>query len=107
MKAASPKFSFPRAELEAFCQRWRVTEISVFGSAVREDFRDESDIDLLVDFEPEARHTIFDGVAMEDELRELFNRDVDLVEKRAILASDNYLRRDHILGTAQVIYGDR
>lgn len=78
--------------------------MSVFGSVLRDDFRDDSDVDLLVDFEEEARHTIFDLIEMEEQLKNLFGRDIDLVEKRAIVRSDNYLRRRQILGTAQVIY---
>jgi uncharacterized protein len=90
--------------LETFCRRWQIVELSVFGSVLRDDFRSDSDIDVLVDFEPGARHTIFDVVRMEDELTALVGRKIDLIEKRAIEASDNRLRKQAILGTARVFY---
>lgn len=91
-------------QLAEFCRRWKISELSVFGSVLRDDFRPDSDIDVLVDFEPGARHTIFDVVRMEDELTELVGRQVDLIEKRAIEASDNHLRKHEILVSARVFY---
>jgi predicted nucleotidyltransferase len=90
--------------LEAFCQRWNVVELSLFGSAVRDDFRSDSDIDLLVTFAPDAHWTLFDLVDMEDELKSIFGRDVDLVERHAIELSENYIRRKDILSNLTVLY---
>lgn len=88
-----------------FCQRWKITEFALFGSVLRDDFRpDDSDIDVLVSFDQTAHWTLFDLVEMEDELKEIFSRKVDLVERRAIERSRNYLRRKAILETAKVIY---
>ena len=88
----------------AFCARWGVTELALFGSAVRDDFGPESDVDLLVSFDPGARRTLFDIVRMEDELRAMFGRNVDLVTRAAIEGSRNPIRRNAILESAQVLY---
>lgn len=87
--------------IDAFCRRWQIRELSLFGSALREDFRADSDVDFLVVFEPEARWDLWDLTAIEDELQRLFGRRVDLVEKRAL---KNPFRRFDILTTRQVVY---
>ena len=91
-------------QIGAFCARWGVTELALFGSAVRDDFGPESDVDLLVSFEPSTRRTLFDIVRMEDELRAMFRRNVDLVTRAAIEGSRNHIRRKAILESAQVLY---
>jgi len=88
-------------ELADFCRKWRVTELSLFGSALRDDFRPDSDIDLLIAFEDEAPWSGFDLTVMADELRSRLGRDVDLVERDAIR---NPFRRREILTTRQVLY---
>jgi hypothetical protein len=95
----------PAERLAALCRKWKITELSLFGSVLRGDFRPDSDIDVLVTFSPEARPTLFDLVQMENELKEIFGREVDLVEKRLIEQSANYIRRKHILDSAEVVYG--
>ena len=92
-------------KLAAFCRRWQVKEVALFGSVLRDDFGPDSDVDVLVQFEEEARHTLFDLDDMELELQEIFRREVDLVSRRGIEGSSNYLRRNSILASAQVIYG--
>lgn len=94
----------PRDEVAAFCKRWQVVELALFGSALREDFGPGSDIDLLAQFDPEARHTLLDLAEMQDELSKAFGRRVDLIERSAVEASRNYLRRKAILGSAETIY---
>ena len=94
-----------REEVAAFCERWQVTQLAIFGSALREDFGPESDIDLLVSFEDSARHTLFDMVRMEEELESIFGREVDLVSRRGIERSPNYLRRKAILESTELLYG--
>jgi predicted nucleotidyltransferase len=76
----------------------------LFGSALRDDFRPESDIDVLVTFAPETSYGLFDLVDMEDELEGIFGRAVDLVEKKSVEQSENYIRRKHILDSLEVIY---
>ncbi|MEO0488639.1 MAG: nucleotidyltransferase family protein [Cyanobacteria bacterium P01_A01_bin.123] len=92
--------------IQYFCQKWQITELSLFGSVLRDDFRPDSDIDVLVTFTPDAPWTLLDLVNMEYELTDLTGRDIDLLERQAIESSDNWLRRDEILDTAQVIYSD-
>jgi hypothetical protein len=98
------KISFSRKKIAEFCRRWNVVEFSLFGSVLRDDFRPDSDIDVLVRFAPDARISLFDLVDMQDELKDVFGRDVDLVEKEAIQQSENYIRRKSILENAEVIY---
>jgi predicted nucleotidyltransferase len=94
----------PRERLAEFCRRWQITELALFGSVLRDDFRSDSDVDVLVRFSPEARHTLLDMVRMEEELKVIFGREVDLVSRRGIESSRNYLRRKAILSSAEVIY---
>jgi uncharacterized protein len=92
------------ARIQGFCSRWKVTELAMFGSVLRDDFRPDSDVDVLVTFAEDARWTLFDLAAMQEELERIFGREVDLVTRRGLEASENYLRRKHILASAQVIY---
>ena len=92
------------AVIEAFCHRWKIIEMAVFGSALRNDFDPDSDIDLLVSFAPDAQWSLLDLIRMERELAELLGRRVDLVSRRGIEASANWIRRREILSTAETIY---
>ncbi|MBW2042853.1 MAG: nucleotidyltransferase family protein [Deltaproteobacteria bacterium] len=94
----------PREAIAEFCKRWRIVEFSLFGSVLRDDFCPDSDIDVLIEFEKGDTHTLFDLVQMEDELQSIFRRKVDLLTKRAVETSRNYLRRKKILDTAEVTY---
>jgi hypothetical protein len=99
-----PHIDIPRKKIVEFCHKWKVREFSVFGSVLREDFRPDSDIDVMVDFEPDAKHTLFDIVSMTDELKEIFGRKVDLMTRRAVEQSRNYIRRQAILSSMEVVY---
>lgn len=101
------RVTIPRKKLADFCNRWKVTELAFFGSVLRNDFRPDSDIDLLVSFSPRAKISLFDLVRMQSELKEIFGRKVDLVERRAIENSENYIRRKSILSNTKVIYAAR
>jgi predicted nucleotidyltransferase len=87
-----------------FCRRWKITEFSLFGSVLRDDFRPDSDVDVLVTFAPEAHWSLFDLVKMEDDLATILGREVDLVERQAVERSENYLRRRHILQSVEPVY---
>lgn len=91
-------------QIAAICQRWKITELALFGSILRNDFRPDSDIDLLVTFAPTAHWGLLAHVRMERELSQMLDRPVDLIEKAAIQESPNWLRRNEILQTAQIIY---
>ena len=99
------RIDVPTEKIAAFCRRWQITELALFGSVLRDDFGPDSDVDVLVGFGEGARRTLFDLADMELELKEIFGRKVDLVSRRGIEASRNYLRRNSILKSAQVIYG--
>ena len=91
-------------EISDFCQRWRITEVALFGSVLREDFDAESDLDILVAFAPDADWSLLDHVQMEQELEALLGRKVDLLSRRSVERSRNWLRRREILDTAEVLY---
>ncbi|HEX73258.1 MAG TPA: DNA polymerase subunit beta [Candidatus Hydrogenedentes bacterium] len=95
------KIQLDRDALAAFCRKWRIRELSLFGSALREDFGPDSDLDFLVSFEPEARVDIDALLAMKEELETRFGRPVDVVEKEALR---NPWRRYEILRTREVLY---
>jgi predicted nucleotidyltransferase len=94
----------PMEKVADFCRRWQITELALFGSVLREDFRPESDVDVLARFDPKARHTLFDMVRMQEDLQRILGRQVDLVSRRGIEASRNYLRKNAILKSAEVVY---
>ena len=93
-----------KARLAEFCRRWKVAELAQFGSSLRDDFGPASDVDFLVSFAPDADWTLFDHFRMEQELAEMLGRDVDLVSRRGIEGSRNWIRRREILRTARTIY---
>jgi len=94
----------PEDKIEAFCRKWKIREFSIFGSALRDDFGPESDMDCLVAFAPEANWGLLDVIGAEQELSELLGRPVDMVEKQVVEESGNWIRRRSILGTARTIY---
>lgn len=93
-----------RERLASFCARWRILELDLFGSALRDDFGPESDVDLLAVYAPDARITLFDEALMEEELETLFGRPVDLLSRRAVEESPNWIRRQAILESAEPLY---
>lgn len=99
------KVSIPAERIDDFCRRYHIREMSLFGSILRDDFRPDSDVDVLAEFEPGARWSLFDLVVMENELETLFGREVDLVEREAVEHSENYIRRKNILKNLEVVYG--
>jgi hypothetical protein len=94
----------PQDKLADFCRHWRITELALFGSVLRGDFRPNSDIDVLVTFALEANWSPFDLVDMQDELQVILGRPVDLLTRRGVETDPNYLRRQAILNSAEVIY---
>lgn len=87
-----------------FCRRWKIAEFALFGSILRDDFRPDSDVDVLARFASDADWSLLDHFQMEEELTTLFGRKVHLVSRRAVDQSDNWIRRKHILSTARVVY---
>ena len=95
---------FPSEEIVDFCRRWQIRELSLFGSVLRDDFGPDGDIDVLVTFAEQAQWTLLDHVDMQTELAHILTRKVDLVSRRGVESSRNYLRRNEILETAEVVY---
>jgi predicted nucleotidyltransferase len=91
-------------KIRNFSRRWHIISFALFGSVLREDFRPDSDVDVLVAFTPDARVTLFSLAQMQEELREMFGREVDLVTRRSIEESDNPIRRAEILNTSQEVF---
>jgi predicted nucleotidyltransferase len=87
-----------------FCRRWNISDLALFGSALREDFRPDSDVDVLIRVGPGAGHSVFDLVRMQEELTSILGRQVDLVERAAVERSENYIRRKHILESLRPIH---
>ena len=98
------RVELPKDKIQEFCRRWRITEFALFGSVLRDDFRPDSDVDVMVSFAPEARWSLLDLVEMQSELEAALGRKVDLVERCAIERSENYIRRRHILASVEPVY---
>ena len=101
---AKSRIELPAVKLAEFCRRWKVAELAVFGSVLGPDFKPDSDVDMLVTFGADARWSLLDHVRMQDELSDLLGRKVDLVSRKGIERSRNYIRRRAILETSEVIY---
>jgi uncharacterized protein len=99
------KLSLPYEQIAEFCRKWNVSEFALFGSVLRDDFRPDSDVDVLVTFvSPELTPSLFEHVDMQDELERIFERKVDLISKKGIERSDNRFRKKAILESAQIVY---
>ena len=94
----------PMEAIRAFCEKWGVVELALFGSVLREDFGPGSDVDVLYRLDPTAEAAPFDTFAMEDELTSIFGRPVDFVSRAAVESGENWYRRKSILNSSKVIY---
>ena len=97
----------PEKQIADFCRRWHISEFALFGSVLRDDFDPDSDLDILVTFAPGADWSLLDHLRMEQELADLLGRKVDLLSKRAVEQSHNWIRRREILNAAEVVYVSR
>ena len=103
-EAVSPHISIDRDAVSAFCVRHHIKLLALFGSVLRDDFRPDSDVDVLVSFGPGATPSLLGVATMRDELSAIFGRRVDLVSRRAVERSANHIRRRAILGSLDRIY---
>jgi predicted nucleotidyltransferase len=98
-------------ELAAFCEKWQIVELALFGSVLRDGFRatgdDPSDIDILYVLTESSGYSLFDVMEIRENLEHLFQRKVDLVSKNAIQRSRNWLRRREILESEVILYAKR
>jgi predicted nucleotidyltransferase len=94
----------PMDDIAAYCERRGIVELALFGSVLRDDFSEDSDIDVLVTFADDVTYSMFQLIPIIDELEALLGREVDFVDRRAVETSANYIRRREVLSTAEVIY---
>ena len=99
--SVQPRIPVDRERIAAFCRKWKIVEFALFGSVLRDDFRPDSDVDVLVKFAPDKALVAGELLAMHAELEHMFGREVDVVEKRFL---KNPFRRHNILTTRQIIY---
>lgn len=98
------KIKIPEEKIKKFCQKYEISEFSLFGSVLTDQFDHDSDVDILVKFDESAQHTLFDQAKMKEELKQLMGYEVDLVSKRGIESSRNLIRKNTILESAESIY---
>lgn len=91
-------------EIAEFCRRWKIRKLAPFGSALRDDFGLDSDVDILVDFDKDADWGLLNHLQMRQELQALLGCKVDLISKRALERSRNWLFRREVLSTAKVFF---
>ncbi|WP_017307143.1 nucleotidyltransferase family protein [Spirulina subsalsa] len=97
----------PIDAIETFCQRWQIAQLSVFGSILRDDFNTDSDVDFLYVLKPNIQWRLVDLMGAEEELEKLLGRKVDLVNRSSVEQSHNWLRKQNILSSSQVIYDSK
>jgi uncharacterized protein len=100
----SARIAIDKTKIGEFCERWGIGELALFGSVLRDDFRGDSDVDILVTFKPDTHITLFDMVRMQDELSRMIGRDIDLVSRRGIERSENHIRKEAILSSIEVLH---
>ena len=98
------KLGISEAELEDSCLRWNILELSIFGSVLCDEFRDDRDVNLLVKYGPAPGRRLADPIRMERKLTELLGRKVDLVSRRGVEAGGYRLLRKAIPESAEAIY---
>lgn len=101
------RLKFSMSEIARFCQQWQIVEMALFGSVLGDKFRADSDIDILIKFAPNARQGLLTLAKIKYELETRLRRTVDIVLRESIENSENWIRRQEILRTAQVIYEQR
>ena len=104
METIHPHVNVTHDQIAAYCQRWNIVRFELFGSVLRDDFRDDSDIDVLVTFAPGTPRGLREMFAMEDDAKVLFGRDVDVVERHTVETGRNPIRRRNILSSARPVY---
>ena len=100
-----PRIPLDQEKIKAFCERWKIVEFSLFGSVLTDEFRPDSDVDVMVTFADDAPWTIFDMVDLENELEKIVKRKVDVVTRLSVERSANYILRKSILNTSRMYYG--
>ena len=97
-------FTAPKEKIKQFCQKWKISEFAFFGSILTDNYKPDSDIDVLVSFDPSAHWSLFDFVRMKQEISGILGRTVDLVSKRGLERSKNLFRKNSILSQSELIH---
>lgn len=95
------RIDLPAEKIAEFCSKWKVAELSLFGSVLREDYGSDSDVDVLIEFRSDAEWSLYEWVDMIEELKAIFGREIDLVSKQGLR---NPIRRCAILAGREVVY---
>jgi len=98
------RIEISRERVEEFCRRNHIRSMAIFGSVLRDDFKPDSDVDVMVEFEAGKEPSLFGLVDMQESLSDILGQKVDLVERQSIERSENYIRRRHILQSLETIY---
>ncbi len=93
-------------QIAGFCRRWNIARLEVFGSVLREDFRPDSDLDLVATYAPKARWSLLDRVRMKCELEDMLSREVDLLNRRALEKAGAHERAAAILAQTETLYAE-
>lgn len=94
----------PNDRIVEFCRRNHIRSLALFGSVLRDDFRPDSDVDVLIEFEPGQEPGLMELIGMQDALSKILGRKVDMVELKAVEKSENYIRRRHVLESVEQVY---
>jgi uncharacterized protein len=98
------RIEISKEKIKEFCKDNHIRSMAFFGSVLRKDFGPDSDVDIMVEFEEGKEPGLFEIVDMQEKLSEILGHKVDLVERRAVERSENYIRRRHILQSLETIY---
>lgn len=93
-------------EIKQFCRKWNIRELSLFGSSLTDKFNKNSDIDILISFNENSHYGLFELAEMKSDLEKIYGRDVDLVTRKSVEKSGNYIRRESILSNLKSIYAE-
>jgi uncharacterized protein len=100
------QIDLPMDKIADFCRRWKIAQLEVFGSVLRDDFRRDSDVDFVASYIPEVHWSLLDRVHMKHELEDMLGRPVDLLNRRALEHDRRQGRAAAILAQAQVLYAE-
>ncbi len=92
---------YTESDLIQLCRKWQVKKLSLFGSAVRDDFHADSDVDVAIEFDPKSEWDLWEFYKVREELKQLFGRQVDLIELEGVI---NPIRKRNILKSLEVVY---
>ncbi len=98
------RLKLSQIDINKICEEWNIRKLFLFGSILRDDFNENSDIDILIQFNPDARQGLLTLAKLKHHLEDMTQRSVDVAVQESVENSDNWIRKQEILNTAQVIY---